>query len=255
MKNRGRIIAIISLLCMILILAAVWGADVYSERLNKNKEIQTETTMITTQSATQNNSQTVADTDSDSDEDLTVLVNADNPVPSDWKTDIVDLGKNQSVDRRAYDDLQKMLSDARKAGFNPLICSSYRTQEKQTKLFENKVRSYKKEGYSDEKAKELALNWVAYPGNSEHQTGLALDIVSEENQILDESQIKSDCQQWLMKNSYKYGFILRYPQDKTDITGIDFEPWHYRYVGKDAAGEIYRKSICLEEYVSSSRDK
>ncbi len=250
MNSKGRTIAIISLLCLIFIFASVWGIDVYLER-NRDKENQSQTTEITTQSTTQSESQTVDDTD----DDLTVLVNADNPVPPDWKTEIVELGKNQSVDSRAYDDLQKMLSDARKAGFNPLICSSYRTQEKQTRLFENKVKSYKKEGYSDKKAKELALNWVAYPGNSEHQTGLALDIVSKENQILDESQLKSECQQWLMKNSYKYGFILRYPQDKTDITGIDFEPWHYRYVGKKAAGDIYSKSICLEEYVAAGQNK
>lgn len=179
---------------------------------------------------------------------LTVLVNKDNPLPNDWKVEPVKLKNNQAIDKRAYDDLQKMFDDARKDGHEPLIVSSYRSHEKQISLFNRKVNQYKAEGNSEEKAKELAGKWVAYPGTSEHELGLALDIVSAENQKLDESQLKSPVQLWLIDNSWKYGFILRYPVDKSEITKINFEPWHYRYVGKDAAKEIHDNKICLEEY-------
>ena len=90
---------------------------------------------------------------------------------------------------------------------------------------------------------------VAYPGTSEHQLGLALDIVDVSYQQLDTEQENTPVQQWLMKNSWKYGFVLRYPADKSDITGIIYEPWHYRYVGKEAAAEIYENKLCLEEYL------
>lgn len=179
---------------------------------------------------------------------LTVLVNKDNTLPNDWKVDPVKLKNNQAIDRRAYDDLQNMFDDARKAGYEPLIISSYRSHEKQVALFDKKVKEYKAEGNSDEKAKELAGQWVAYPGTSEHELGLALDIVSVENQNLDESQLKSPVQLWLIENSWKYGFVLRYPNDKKEITKINFEPWHYRYVGKDAAKEMHENNLCLEEY-------
>ena len=180
--------------------------------------------------------------------DIKMLVNYANPLPEVWDVDLVDLINGHKVDRRAYESLQKMMDDCRAEGYNPLICSSFRTHEKQTTLFNNKVKQYLDKGYSQSEAEIEAGKWVAVPGTSEHQTGLALDIVSVENQNLDESQLNNPCQLWLMEHCYDYGFILRYPQDKTDITKIDFEPWHYRYVGKEAAKEIKEKGICLEEY-------
>ena len=90
---------------------------------------------------------------------------------------------------------------------------------------------------------------VAVPGTSEHQLGLAVDLVDLDNQNLNESQEETAVQKWLLGNSWKYGFILRYPNDKRGLTGIIYEPWHYRYVGKDAAREIYETGVCLEEYL------
>lgn len=181
-----------------------------------------------------------------------MLVNDSNPIPDDWEVDLVELKNGHKVDRRAYDSLQKMFDDARANGYEPFICSSYRTNEKQTTLFNNKVDKYKAQGMSEADAIAAARKWVAYPGTSEHQTGLALDIVTVENQNLDESQLNSECQLWLMEHCYDYGFILRYPEDKKELTGIDFEPWHYRYVGYDAAQIIKEKGICLEEYAALS---
>ncbi len=181
-----------------------------------------------------------------------VLVNPWNRLPDDYDVKVADLGNGQAIDERAYSDLQDMLGDCRKEGLNPLICSSYRTMEKQKRLFKNKVDRCLAQGYSEEEAEQKAGEEVAVPGTSEHQLGLALDIVDRSNQMLDESQEDTDVQKWLMKNSWKYGFILRYPTDKSSITGIIYEPWHYRYVGKTAAKEIYDSGICLEEYLNAS---
>lgn len=143
------------------------------------------------------------------------------------------------------------MDDARAEGLSPVICSSYRTQEKQEILYNSQINKYLDLGYSFKDAKTEAGKWVAIPGTSEHQTGLAVDIVAESYQILDQEQENTAEQQWLMENSYKYGFILRYPDDKSEITGIYYEPWHYRYVGKKAAKEIYENKICFEEYLDS----
>ena len=178
-----------------------------------------------------------------------ILVNSRNKVPDGYKITLKQLINGQAVDARCYPDLQQMMDDCRAAGLSPLICSSYRSQEKQEELFDDKVKYYTNLGYSPESAKTEAAKTVAVPGTSEHQLGLALDIVDVNNQNLDSSQEKTAVQQWLIANSWKYGFILRYPTDKSDITGIIYEPWHYRYVGKKAAAEIQDQGICLEEYL------
>lgn len=105
------------------------------------------------------------------------------------------------------------------------------------------------QGYGLEDAKAKAGRQVAVPGTSEHQLGLAVDIVDVSYQLLDTNQENTDVQKWLLENSWRYGFILRYPTDKTDVTGIVYEPWHYRYVSKEYAKEIYEKGVCLEQYL------
>ena len=145
--------------------------------------------------------------------------------------------------------LQQMLGDGRKEGLDFWVCSAYRTIEKQTELYEDKVRRLEAEGMSRQEALSGAAAVVAYPGTSEHNLGLAVDIVARDYQLLDERQEETAEQQWLMKNCWRYGFILRYPTDKTEETGIIYEPWHYRYVGREAAEEITRQEICLEEYL------
>lgn len=180
-----------------------------------------------------------------------ILVNQWNLIPEDYDVKVKYLDNGHAIDERAYPDLQEMLDDCRAEGLSPVICSSYRTMEKQKRLYNNKIDEYLSYGYSQKDAEKAAGELVAIPGTSEHQLGLALDIVDISNQTLDESQENTDVQKWLMDNSWKYGFILRYPTDKSDITGITYEPWHYRYVGKPAAKEIYNAKICLEEYLSS----
>lgn len=182
-------------------------------------------------------------------DELLTLVNFENTIPKDWKVDLVQLNNGQSVDRRIYDDLIAMLQAAKSEGLNPLICSSYRPNEKQEQLYQNKVSEYLSQGYSKVEASDKAAFWVARPGTSEHQLGLAVDIVSTKNQRLDRSQENTVEQQWLIQNSWKYGFVLRYPTNKNSITGVGYEPWHYRYVGKEHAKKINELGVCLEEYV------
>ncbi len=180
---------------------------------------------------------------------MLILANPWNKLPEDFSVELKDIGGGHKVDARIVDDLNRMMQDLRLAGHSAFVCSSYRTNTKQTTLYKNKVNQYRSSGYADEDAAVEAGKWVAVPGTSEHQTGLAVDIMSSYYLVLDEGQENTAEQQWLMENSYKYGFILRYPSDKSNLTGIYYEPWHYRYVGKNAAKEIYEKDICFEEYL------
>lgn len=196
-----------------------------------------------------------ADAASDEADGLLLLVNPWTPLPEDFLPgELVPVQNDQAVDARAYPDLQDMLGDMSQAGLSPLICSSYRSQERQQELYDNKVQRVMAEGVSREAAQAEAARWVARPGTSEHQTGLAVDIVSLSNQMLDETQESTPEFQWLAENAWKYGFILRYPNDKSEKTGIAYEPWHFRFVGKEAAEEMHDLGLCLEEYLESLAD-
>ena len=170
-------------------------------------------------------------------------------LPEDYTVELTPINDTHKIASIAYQDYLDMMADCEAAGFVPAVCSSYRTQEYQDGLYQNRIKRYVDEGYSEEEATELAGKSVAIPGTSEHQLGLALDIVDNKNWKLDESQADMPTQKWLMENSWRYGWILRYPNEKSEITGIIYEPWHYRYVGKTIAKEIYDLDICLEEYL------
>ena len=177
------------------------------------------------------------------------LVNPWHYVPEDYTVELKAINANHQIAAIAYEDYEVMMADCRGAGLNPAICSSYRTQEYQEGLFNRKVNYYLGKGCGEEEAMELAGQSVAVPGTSEHQLGLALDIIDNSNWNLDESQAKTATQKWLMEHSWEYGWILRYPDGKSEITGIIYEPWHYRYVGREVAAEIHELGLCLEEYL------
>lgn len=178
-----------------------------------------------------------------------ILVNSTHPLPGGYKPPLAEVEEWYRFDARAAESLTQMLNDARKAGLSPKVCSAYRSTEKQTTLFNRQVNIQKQKGYDDWEAREKAQTVVAYPGTSEHQLGLAADIVATDYQILDEKQANTPEADWLMENCWKYGFILRYPPRKSDITGVIYEPWHYRYVGIAAATVIMENGLCLEEYL------
>lgn len=174
-----------------------------------------------------------------------ILVNKDNPLSKSHKIKTLELSNGEKVDERIYPALQKMFDDMRSVGIYPVVTSGYRTYEMQEKILNDKIKEFIQNGYSNDKAKEMALKWVATPGTSEHELGLALDINSDGI-----NSSVSDVYNWLLNNSYKYGFVKRYPNDKVDITGINNEPWHYRYVGVYEAKEMYDNNLCLEEYLN-----
>ena len=174
------------------------------------------------------------------------LVNREHPLPENYMDDpisLVDVPGGEKVDERIYEPLMEMLNDAEDLG--PIVVSGYRTPEKQQSLYDDKIKEYKKQGYSESEAINLAQQWVAEPGTSEHQLGLAVDI----------NGATYDIYLWLQENSYKYGFIFRYPGNKTHITNVAEEVWHYRYVGKEAAAEIHERGICLEEYLENPQSQ
>ncbi len=173
-----------------------------------------------------------------------ILVNHDYRIPNDWDIELTELSNGQSVDSRIYPELQQMFDDMRADGIYPVVASGYRSANKQQELMDEKIEELKSQGYSGQEAKKEAKRWVADVGYSEHQTGLAVDINAD-----GVNSTGNQVYEWLAENSWKYGFILRYPQDKEEITGTAYEPWHYRYVGKDAASEIYQRGLCLEEYI------
>ena len=179
-----------------------------------------------------------------------LLVNPWNYLPADFERNTRKI-EGHYIDVGAYDDIVNMLADMRKEGLSPYICSSTRTIEYQENLFNKRLKKNKAAGLSEQDALDETAKWTAIPGTSEHHTGYALDIVSAKNTTLDKSQENTPEQQWMMKNSWKYGFILRYPEGKTHITGIYYEPWHYRYVGKEAAKEIYESGLTFEEYLQN----
>ena len=178
-----------------------------------------------------------------------LLVNPWNEMPEDYEVTLKTLADGNKVDEKAFDDLSAMLEACRDAGLRPKICSSYRTMSKQTYLYNNKIARLQKAGYSKKAALAEAGRWVARPGTSEHQLGLAVDIVSSSYQSLTKKQEKTKEQKWLMEHCWEYGFILRYPNSKSEITGIGYEPWHYRYVGREVALDIRDSGLCMEEYL------
>ncbi|MBQ6386368.1 MAG: D-alanyl-D-alanine carboxypeptidase family protein [Lachnospiraceae bacterium] len=177
---------------------------------------------------------------------MLILVNTDHPIPEGYEVPaLTELVNGNSVDSRIYPSLQKMFDDARAQGLMPHITSSYRTYEDQQKMMDKKVEELIEEGKSEEEAAAEARLWVAEPGTSEHQLGLAVDVSTADWEQQDANLIW----EWLNEHCHEYGFVQRYPEDKVDITGINNEPWHYRYVGEAAALEMTEKGLCLEEYV------
>lgn len=159
---------------------------------------------------------------------------------------------SEEVDARIYDSLVQMLEDGeRDSDRQFLVCSGYRSVDFQQTLFDNKIAEIQAEHpeYTYEEAYIEASTIVAIPGASEHNTGLTVDICAMDFQMLIEEYEETDEAKWLKENCYKYGFILRYPKGKEDITQIIYEPWHFRYVGVEAATEIMTQGITLEEYL------
>ncbi|MCR5250048.1 MAG: M15 family metallopeptidase [Lachnospiraceae bacterium] len=175
------------------------------------------------------------------------LVNAWHKLPENYSIEFTALSNGERVDKRIYPALQAMFDDARAEGIYPFVREGYRTTEEQQQILDEKTQAYVDQGLIRTVAKKKAREMVALPGTSEHQLGIAVDINADKERCSND-----EVYAWLAENAYKYGFILRYPQGKTEITGIEYEPWHYRYVGEEAAKEIHEQGICLEEYLGET---
>jgi len=178
-----------------------------------------------------------------------ILVNQENRISEDYTFILKEIENGNKIDERIEQATKDMLEAVRKEGLKPYICSSYRSNRTQKELFNKKLNQYKQNKVTKETAQIEASRWVAIPGTSEHEIGLALDIVSKNYQVLDEKQEKTEVQKWLIENCNDYGFILRYPTNKKEITKVNYEPWHYRYVGIENAKFMKEKDFCLEEYI------
>lgn len=183
---------------------------------------------------------------------LLILANFENPLPDDFEVgDLEQVQGNYYLDSRAAEYAKKMISDAATSGIVLQVCSAYRAKDLQQRLFTNKYNEYIQNGLSESAAYAKTSTIIAIPGTSEHQTGLCMDIVTPSYQVLDSGYADTDAAKWLYENAHNYGFILRYPEDKQDITMIIFEPWHYRFVGVENAKLIKESGLCLEEYIET----
>lgn len=174
--------------------------------------------------------------------EITMLVNRSHRLADDYSVNLVELKNGEKVDERIYPPLQKMFDDMRELGYSPFVRSGFRSASEQKQVMEQKVEEFMAQGYPESEAVNTAEEWVAVPGTSEHQTGLAVDINSEDDNA-------RAMYRWLEDNSWRYGFVQRYPEDRTDTTGISGEPWHYRYVGTKTAEKMMNMDLVLEEYV------
>ena len=180
-----------------------------------------------------------------------VLINKQHPVPDNYTFklgDIKTIKGNMQCDERIIDELLSMMQAAEKDGVTLAICSPYRDLNRQKYLFNRKIEIYMSKGMSYMEAYCISSQAVTVPGASEHQIGLAIDIVSDDYITLDEGFADTDAGKWLAEHSYEYGFILRYPKGKEYITSIEYEPWHFRYVGKEAAAVMANENLTLEEF-------
>ncbi|RDY27720.1 D-alanyl-D-alanine carboxypeptidase family protein [Romboutsia weinsteinii] len=181
-------------------------------------------------------------------EENLILVNKDNSldreyIPSNLKVPNISFVKDSTDDERymesmAADAIEELFLVARNEGIEFLATSAYRSYEEQLAIYTRRVEA---------KGKEEADKYVAHPGKSEHQTGLSIDVTNRKRRFV------KTCKEaiWLANNAHRFGFILRYPEGKEYITGISYEPWHVRYVGKEVARNIFNKGITLEEYIKN----
>ena len=194
--------------------------------------------------------------DPENTEEYLVLANKTSPLGEDYAPDDliqIECRTNKTIylRRDAANALYAMMLDMTANGITDVfVTSAYRSYSYQVGLFEKYVNDHmKKDGLTREEAEAAALEYSARPGTSEHQTGLCIDFMTDDMHDLDESFEDTAAFRWLSENAHKYGFILRYEEDKVDTTGYKYEPWHYRFVGRTAATEIYNSNLCLEEYL------
>ena len=256
-RSRRRSAAPVLCAAILILAAAITGlASCQNQRDNTDQTTSLSVSGSPSPDASSSSSSSDASQSEDPKEDTLssdwrlLLVNRDHPL-TDYQPELKLVSNNSEVDVRIYDDLVALLEAGRADGISLFPCSGYRSYDLQVELYNDKVDRLMEQGLSREEAETQAATEVAQPGTSEHITGLCADIVGIEYQLLDDGFADTDAARWLAEHAWEYGFILRFPEGKEDITGVIYEPWHYRYVGKEAAKEIHEKGITLEEYLGA----
>ena len=175
-----------------------------------------------------------------------ILVNYENYLPENYKIELASIDNTRIFDKRAISDLNNMILALKEANISNIwVQSAYRSYEYQKNLFNNKVNLFINQGKTKEEAESLTMQTINRPGTSEHNLGLAVDFNYVDYEFENTKAFK-----WLNQNAENYGFILRYKKEKEEITKVNYEPWHWRYVGIENAKEMNKLDMCLEEYVS-----
>ncbi len=253
-RNQRRVIILRGIKYLLIITVLLLALAFVLTRFVFKDKVEEENTDTVTVTET-----TAAETEPEEDENIDnkwamFLVNKNNPLPSDYDSRIetrvvFESWREYLLDVRAADYLENMIAAAKEDGIDLLVVSAYRTIEYQQQNFDKSVQDRIDRGMTQEEAYADTLAEVALPGESEHNAGLALDIMVEEYQNMDDDGFEdTEAFAWLDKHAAEYGFILRYPKGKQDVTGIIYEPWHYRFVGLYYANEIKKSGLCLEEY-------
>ena len=212
---------------------------------NSNKESSDNNITEEVQSNTTENNQSVETSKKKIDDWRLTLANYDNLLPEDFTVKVSNIDKTRQFDSRAIDELNDMMNAMKKDGVtNVWVQSAYRSVARQKELYDNSVKKYLQQGKTQEEAEKLTDEYINKPGSSDHNLGLAVD-----SNYVDNKFEKLDGFKWLKNNAENYGFVLRYPKDKEDITKIAYESWHWRYVGVEHAKKMNDLNMCLEEYI------
>lgn len=181
-----------------------------------------------------------------------IIVNQQHPIQKELKFERFLIGK-ETINTSIINSLSRLFSEAEKNGFRFTLVSGYRSIAYQKNLFDQSVQRHLDAGYSLEQAQNMTLSYSQMPGSSEHHTGLAVDIIDtaflNDRQDLYDDVDQLISQQWLINHAVDYGFILRYPKTKVNWTGINYEPWHFRFVGQENAIYMTKNGLSLEEYI------
>lgn len=239
--NKKKVAVMIIIFLLILILIAKGTG------CNKTVKTSTDDEVAQTNIASDNSSE--EETEVKTPKEITdwrlTLANFENVLPEDFEVEVANIDDTRQFDARAIKYLKQMMSDMGKAGIaNVWVQSAYRSVERQKELYDNSVQKYLKQGKTQEEAEKLTDEYINKPGSSDHNLGLAVDFNYVDNKFEDLKAFK-----WLQENAENYGFILRYPKDKEEITKISYESWHWRYVGEEHAKKMNELNMCLEEYV------
>ena len=232
------------ILVLIFVISMI-GTYIFIKRDYDNKVVKENVNNQLVENIKQSETITTSTTEKEINDGKLILVNYENALPEDYKIELSNIDETRKFDSRAIDELNKMMKAMKNDGIkNIWVQSSYRSIEYQQGLFNEEVNTYIAQGKTKEEAEKLTLKKINKPGTSEHNLGLAVDF-----NYVDYNFDKLKGFQWLQENAEKYGFILRYKKEKEDITKVDYEPWHWRYVGVENAKKMNELDMCLEEYI------